>query len=293
MGLTCVNSHLSLRGLTDPISPPPPRPFKLDGRIFMTICRNPSVWVGKFSFLKSLTIERLAFTEDGDDLITLECAFIAIACLPLLSSLVLRDVTFLRSPNRIPGAQQRLKLGMSDTPRRPRNRRDQRDALRRTPLSIPPHPQERLHKRVSGSSVHYVPRARRPAGRSGPRRLFNLLGWGGPSIRGCSSFDDNLMGLLEAEISPPYHITRSLRELLIEDCENFTGAALRKMVEARRDFAMREENKHLGFACISDVYVGGAGPVLEEEGARWLRGNVRNFNWGTVLSDGDMSVGCS
>ena len=57
----------------------------------------------------------------------------------------------------------------------------------------------------------------------------------------------------------------SLRELHIQNCENFTGAALRKMVEARRDFAMREENKHLGFACMSDVYVCGAGPVLEEE----------------------------
>ena len=51
------------------------------------------------------------------------------------------------------------------------------------------------------------------------------------------------------------------------------------MVEARRDFAMREENKHLGFACITDVY------VLEEEDAMWLRRNVRNFNWGTVLLD--------
>ena len=79
----------------------------------MTMCRNPSVWVGKFSFLKSLTIERLAFIEDGDDLITLECPFTAIASLPLLSSLILRDVPFLRSPTRIPGAQQRLKLGMS------------------------------------------------------------------------------------------------------------------------------------------------------------------------------------
>ena len=150
----------------------------------MTMCRNPSVWAGKFTFLKSLTIECLAFIEDGRDLITLECAFTAIACLPLLSSLILRDVPFLRSPNRIPGAQQRLELGMSDTPRRPRKRRDQRDALRRTPLSIPPHPQERLHKRVSGSSVHYVPRARRPAERSGLRRLFNVLGWGGPLHQG-------------------------------------------------------------------------------------------------------------
>ena len=143
----------------------------------MTMCRNPSVWVGKFTFLKSLTIECLAFIEDGRDLITLECAFIAIACLPLLSSLVLRDVIFLRSPTRVPGAQQRLKLGMSDTPRRPRKRRDQRDSLHRTPLSNPPHTQERLHKRVLGSSVRSVPRARRPAGRSGPRRLFNLMGW--------------------------------------------------------------------------------------------------------------------
>ena len=72
------------------------------------------MWVGKFLFLKSLTIERLASIEDGDDLITLECASIATSCLPLLSSLVLRDVTFLRSPNRILRAQQRLKLGMSD-----------------------------------------------------------------------------------------------------------------------------------------------------------------------------------
>ena len=87
------------------------------------------------------------------------------------------------------------------------------------------------------------------------------------------------MGLFEAEISPPYHIAPSLRELHIQDCENFMGAALRKMVEARGDFAVREENKHLGFACISDVYVGGAGPVLEEEDERWLRGNVTNFNW--------------
>ena len=58
------------------------------------------------------------------------------------------------------------------------------------------------------------------------------------------------------------------------------------MVEARRDFAMREENKCLGFACIPDVYVCGVGPVLEKEDARWLRGNVRKFNWGTVLVDG-------
>ena len=47
---------------------------------------------------------------------------------------------------------------------------------------------------------------------------------------------------------------------------------MRKMVEVRRDFAVREENKHLGFACTTDVCVCGAGPVLEEEGARWLRG---------------------
>ena len=67
------------------------------------------MWVGK-----SLTIERLAFIEDGDHLITLECAFTAIACLPLPSFFLLRDVTSLRSPTRIPGAQQRLKLGMSD-----------------------------------------------------------------------------------------------------------------------------------------------------------------------------------
>ena len=72
------------------------------------------MWAGKFSFLKSLTIERLAFIEDRDHLITLECAFTAIACLPLLSSLVLQDVTFLRSLNRIFWAQQRLKLGMSN-----------------------------------------------------------------------------------------------------------------------------------------------------------------------------------
>ena len=150
----------------------------------MTICRNLSVWVGKFSFLKSLTLERLAFVKDGDDLITLECAFIAIACLPLLSSLVLRDVTFLRSPTRIPGAQQRLKLGMSDTPRRPRKRRDLRDLLRRTLLSNPPHAQESLHKPGPGSSMYYVPRARRPAGRSGPRRFFYLLGRGGPLHQG-------------------------------------------------------------------------------------------------------------
>lgn len=38
----------------------------------------------------------------------------SIACLPLLSSLVLWDVTFLRSLTTIPRAQQRLKLAMSD-----------------------------------------------------------------------------------------------------------------------------------------------------------------------------------
>ena len=94
------------------------------------------------------------------------------------------------------------------------------------------------------------------------------------------------MGLFEAEISPPYYIAPGLRELHIEDCENFTGAALRKMVEARKDFAMHEENKRVGFACISDVYVCGVGPTLEEKDARWLRGNVRNFYWGTVLLNG-------
>ena len=234
----------------------------------MTMCRNPSVWAGKFSFLKSLTIERLAFIEDGDHLITLECAFTAIACLPLLSSLVLRDLTFLRSPTRIPGAQQRLKLGMSDL-----HLEDLEDDMIKGMHTIGHlSPSHLTLKNVFINEFPEVP----CTAFLELADLREVL-----SIGGCSSFDDNLMGLLEVEISPLYHIAPSLRELHIEDCENLTGAALRKMVEARR-----EENKRLGFACISDVYVCGAGPVLEEEDAKWLRRNVRSFNWGTVLLDG-------
>jgi len=71
------------------------------------------------------------------------------------------------------------------------------------------------------------------------------------TIRGHSSFDNKLMGLFEVEISPPYHIAPSLHELHTQDCKNFMEVVLRKMVKVRRDFAMHEENKHLGFACIS------------------------------------------
>lgn len=260
---------------------PPLFSLKLDGRNFVTMCRNPSVWIGKFSFLKSLTIERLAFI--GDELISLECAFIAIACLPLLSSLVLRDVTFLlTSPaTRIPGAQ-RLKLGVSEV-----HLEDLEDDVIKGIHSIAHlSPTHLMLKNVSINEFPEVPCTTflELADLRDDQDLEDFLTfWDGEvlSLRGCPSFDDNLLGLFEAEIVPPYHIAPSLRALHIEDCENFTGKALRRMVERRRDFAMREENRGLGFVCIEDVYVCGVGPtVLEEEDERWLRGNVRNFHWG-------------
>ena len=261
--------------------------LKVDGRNLLSICDNPSLWSLVFTNLKCLTLERLQPSDIHQRNLSLASTVEFVSKLPNLEVLTIRDVVFEVS-SRIPGMPNPT-ITVSDL-----ILEDLSDGvvksffdhatiaptymlMRNVPIDELPQIPQPLYLELSEISTD--------------QDLEDFLCfWDGEvlALRSCNGFDDNLLGIFQAEIAPPYHVmlSPSLRELHIQDCPQFTANALRSMIQARKEFVQRPENKHLGLTYISEVFVCGMGPILSEEDARWFRSNLKTFIWSTIQGDG-------
>lgn len=261
--------------------------LKIDGRNLMSICENPTLWSLVLAHLKCLTLERLQLNEHSERNLSLTSTIEFLSKIPSLEVLTIRDVVFEVSP-RVYGVQSPA-ITVSDL-----ILEDLSDGVVK---SIFDHatlnPTYMLMRNVPIDELPQIPQ---PAylelseiGTDQDLEDF-LCFWDGEvlAIRSCMGFDDNLLGMFQAEIAPPYHVmlSPSLRELHIQDCPNFSAAALRSMIQIRKEFVERADNKDLDLRYISEIFVCGMGPILNEEDATWFRRNMKTFVWSTIQADG-------
>ena len=262
--------------------------LKIDGRNFMTIARNPTMWALTLSRLTSLTLERVQYSDRPRRNIPFNAAIEFISKLPRLEVLTIRDVLFEVSP--VVQGSPLSEITISDL-----ILEDLGDGVLKTIFDrVLFKPSYMLLRNVLIDELPRIPQPNYLELCEIPidQDLEDFLCfWDGEvlAVRSCLGFDDNLLALFQAEISPPFHVmlSPSLRELHIQDCTEFSSKALRSMVQARKGFTERPDNADLtGLACITDVYVCGLGPVLEPEDAVWLRKNLKTFVWSTIQANG-------
>ncbi|KAH6903252.1 hypothetical protein BKA70DRAFT_1433764 [Coprinopsis sp. MPI-PUGE-AT-0042] len=262
--------------------PPALTNLKIDGRNFISMAKEPFTWSIVLSQLKSLAVERL---DRHDEQLPLQGTLDLISKLPELEVLSFRDITFepsARLPGTTPVPIDITDLILEDL--------DQ-DVVKHLFDQAMFNPTYLLMRNIPIDALPHVPQ---PV-------FLELVGipidhdiedflcfWDGEvlAIRECPGFSDSILSLFAEEISPPYHICPSLREIHIQDCTNFTGQGLRRMAEMRMDLASRRENKNFSLTHISDIYVSGSGPVLEKGDAEWLRMHMKSFVWSTTQSSG-------
>lgn len=262
--------------------PPSLTNLKIDGRNFISVANEPLRWSIVLSRLKSLAIERL--DRHGEQL-SLPGTLDLLSRLPELEVLSIRDVTFepsIRLPGTTPVLIDITDLILEDL--------DQ-DAIKHLFDQAFFNPTYLLLRNIPIDSLPHVPQPVFLELASIPidNDIEDLLCfWDGEvlAIRDCPGFSDSILSLFAEEISPPYHICPSLREIHIQDCTNFTGQGLRRMADMRMDLASRRENKELRLTHISDIFVSGCGPVLEQEDATWLRTRMKSFVWSTIQPSG-------
>lgn len=262
--------------------PPSLTTLKIDGRNFITLAKEPFTWSIVLARLKTLAIERLA--RYGEQL-PLAGALDLISRLKELEVLSIRDISFEPSP-RLPHTTSTpinvIDLILEDLDQGTiKHLFDQAVfdptylLLRNIPIDALPHVPQPVFLELANIPIEHD--------------IEDLLCfWDGEvlAIRDCPGFSDSILALFAEEISPPYHICPSLREMHIQDCDNFSGQGLRRMAQMRMDLASRPENKELCLTHISDVYVSGNGPVLEQDDAAWMRANMQSFVWSTIQASG-------
>ena len=262
--------------------------LKIDGRNLMIICENPTLWSRVLPQLRCITIERLKYCQNSQRNLSLTSVIEFLSKLPALQILTLRDVVFEVSSRNHLGTQPPA-IAVSDL-----ILEDLGDGVAKsffehatlTPTYI-------LMRNIPIDELPQIPQPvyleLSEVGADQDLEDF-LCFWDGEilAIRSCVGFDDSLLAIFQAEIAPPFHVmlSPSLRELHIQDCPNFSANALRKMIQARKDFAISEENKDLGLGYINEVFVCGMGPILSAEDARWFRKNLKTFVWSTIRPDG-------
>lgn len=262
--------------------PPSLTTLKIDGRNFISLTEEPYTWSIALSALKTLTIERLDRTND---ILSLWDTLQFLARLPELEVLTIRDVAFDTS-GRVPGSPS-IQVEVMDLILEDLSRDVVKHLfdmatftptyllLRNIPIDDLPHVPQPIYLELVDVPID--------------QDIEDFLCfWDGEvlAIRDCQGFNDGILSLFAEEVSPPYHICPTLRELHIQNCINFSGRGLRRMAEMRMDFASRRENESLNLSHISRVFVSGTGPVLEAEDAVWFRSHLKAFVWSTVQPSG-------
>jgi hypothetical protein len=109
-----------------------------------------------------------------------------------------------------------------------------------------------------------------------------LRRWQGKSLKiiDCPGFDDAvLLDMMTSNDAEDMCAARNLYSLDIEDCDNFSGASLRRFVHARR---------LMGYG-ISKVNVFGRAPEISDEDEQWLLGALNRFSYEPSLPASGLS----
>jgi hypothetical protein len=98
-----------------------------------------------------------------------------------------------------------------------------------------------------------------------------LRRWEGEYLRivNCPNFDDAVfLNMMVSNDAGNMSAARHLTSMSIEDCDEFSGASLRRLIDARR---------LLGHE-ITHVYIYGRAPEISAEDHEWLSQNLRRFH---------------
>ncbi|EAU83832.1 hypothetical protein CC1G_09501 [Coprinopsis cinerea okayama7 len=266
--------------------PPSLVTLKIDGRNFGTIAKEPYTWSLVLSHLKTLSIERLDQpAHSTHEPLSLLESLEFLARLPELEVLTIRDVAF-ETSTRVPGTAP-IVINVTDLILEDLSADVAKHMfdlaifnptyllLRNIPIDALPHVPQPIFLELSEIPID--------------QDIEDFLCfWDGEvlALRDCPGFNDAILALFAEEVSPPYHICPSLRELHVQNCSNFSGRGLRRMAEIRMDFASRRENESLNLSHISDIFVSGMGPILAPEDALWMRTHLKTFVWSTVQPSG-------
>jgi len=102
--------------------------------------------------------------------------------------------------------------------------------------------------------------------------------WTGISliVRGCDWFNDAFLEcLFELGVNAEDCAAPRMRFIVIEDCTNFTFAALKHFIEERQAWARELERYYGRTRSIISLIVSGKGPHLTNEESRWFEENIR------------------
>ncbi|TFK28334.1 hypothetical protein FA15DRAFT_701220 [Coprinopsis marcescibilis] len=267
--------------------PPSLTAMKIDGRNFMTMCQDQYSWAIVLSRLKSLSIERLQHTDDTQGQLSLVETLEFLGKLPELEVLTIRDVEFCTTL-RLPPGTPPVTIDVADLILEDLNHASTKALFDLANLN----PTYVMLRNIPIDALPYVPQPMflELADIAIDQDIEDLLCfWDGEvlAIRNCDGFNDGVLSLF-ADDEPllPRFSCPSLRELHLQDCENFTGVGLRRMAETRMDLATRRVDEGFSVTDVADIFVSGGGPVLVPEDASWLRTNMKSFVWSTGQPSG-------
>jgi hypothetical protein len=94
------------------------------------------------------------------------------------------------------------------------------------------------------------------------------------NITDCPRFDDALLGAMSSKANGVFNCAQFLERLNIQNCPNFSVAALRRFVESRLDLPFNHHVFNRVTPRIKDIQLSGNVPTVSQVEQSWFDANV-------------------